>query len=306
MRLMAGLDAPTAGRVLVDGDDVTGMPVRERNVAMVYQQFINYPSLTVYENIASPLRVRGVAEGRDRRGGARGGRAAAARALSRPHCRSAVRRPAAAHRARPRAGQERQAGAARRAAGQSRLQAARGAARPSCRGSSRRRGTIFVYATTEPSEALLLGGNTATLREGRVTQFGPTIEVYRQPKRPGDARIFSDPPMNLLTVKVEGRLGGQPTRPVDLPLPARCRICRRPLHGRLPRQPPIARSVRGDDLRWSTARSRSAEITGSESFVHRRRADAALVALAHGVHELELGQTVDVYLDPATVLRLRR
>ena len=43
MRLMAGLDTPSTGQVLVDGRDVTGMPVRERNVAMVYQQFINYP-----------------------------------------------------------------------------------------------------------------------------------------------------------------------------------------------------------------------------------------------------------------------
>ena len=55
MRLMAGLDKPSQGRVTVDGQDVTGMPVRQRNVAMVYQQFINYPSLTVSENIASPL-----------------------------------------------------------------------------------------------------------------------------------------------------------------------------------------------------------------------------------------------------------
>src|SRR5699024_5648166 len=57
MRLMAGLDKPTTGRILVDGTDVTNLPVRKRNVAMVYQQFINYPSLTVYENIASPLRI---------------------------------------------------------------------------------------------------------------------------------------------------------------------------------------------------------------------------------------------------------
>ena len=54
MRLMAGLDRPSTGRVLADGHDVTGMPVRERNVAMVYQQFINYPSMTVADNIASP------------------------------------------------------------------------------------------------------------------------------------------------------------------------------------------------------------------------------------------------------------
>ena len=59
MRLLAGLDKPTSGRVLVDGKDVTGFDVRKRSVAMVYQQFINYPSLTVYENIASPLRVQG-------------------------------------------------------------------------------------------------------------------------------------------------------------------------------------------------------------------------------------------------------
>ena len=55
MRLMAGLDVPSSGSVLVDGHDVTGTPVRERNVAMVYQQFINYPSLTVEHNIASPI-----------------------------------------------------------------------------------------------------------------------------------------------------------------------------------------------------------------------------------------------------------
>src|SRR5260370_24680763 len=59
MRLLASLDKPTTGRVLVDGKDVTGVDVRQRSVAMVYKQFINYPSLTVYENIASPLRVQG-------------------------------------------------------------------------------------------------------------------------------------------------------------------------------------------------------------------------------------------------------
>ena len=57
MRLMAGLDRPTTGRILWDGEDVTGMRVQDRAVAMVYQQFINYPSMTVRDNIASPLRL---------------------------------------------------------------------------------------------------------------------------------------------------------------------------------------------------------------------------------------------------------
>lgn len=60
MRLMAGLDRPTSGRIIADGKDVTGVPVRRRSVALVYQQFVNYPSLSIYENIASPLRVAGV------------------------------------------------------------------------------------------------------------------------------------------------------------------------------------------------------------------------------------------------------
>ncbi|MEM6490276.1 MAG: ABC transporter ATP-binding protein, partial [Pseudomonadota bacterium] len=59
MRLMAGLDVPDDGRLSWDGQDVTGMRVQDRGVAMVYQQFINYPSMTVYENIASPLRLQG-------------------------------------------------------------------------------------------------------------------------------------------------------------------------------------------------------------------------------------------------------
>src|SRR5690606_32475718 len=58
-RIMAGRERPSQGSVLVDGADVTGVPVRRRNVAMVYQQFINYPSMTVYDNIASPLKLSG-------------------------------------------------------------------------------------------------------------------------------------------------------------------------------------------------------------------------------------------------------
>src|ERR1700694_5898 len=73
MRLLAGLDRPTTGRVLVDGKDVTGFDVRKRSVAMVYQQFINYPSLTVYENLASPLRGQGKPKAEiDKRGRAAG------------------------------------------------------------------------------------------------------------------------------------------------------------------------------------------------------------------------------------------
>ena len=59
MRLMAGLDKPSTGRILSSGADVTNQRVQLRNVAMVYQEFINYPGMTVFDNIASPLRLKG-------------------------------------------------------------------------------------------------------------------------------------------------------------------------------------------------------------------------------------------------------
>ena len=67
MQLMAGLERPTAGEIWFDGQNVTGVAVQKRNVSMVYQQFINYPNFTVFENIASPLRVARHEAGRDRR-----------------------------------------------------------------------------------------------------------------------------------------------------------------------------------------------------------------------------------------------
>jgi glycerol transport system ATP-binding protein len=60
MRIMAGLDVPATGQIFWQGEDVTGMRVQDRKVAMVYQQFINYPSMSVYDNIASPMRILGI------------------------------------------------------------------------------------------------------------------------------------------------------------------------------------------------------------------------------------------------------
>jgi glycerol transport system ATP-binding protein len=60
MQIMAGLDKPTSGEIWFNGENVTGKEVQKRNCSMVYQQFINYPNFTVFENIASPLKIIGV------------------------------------------------------------------------------------------------------------------------------------------------------------------------------------------------------------------------------------------------------
>src|SRR5439155_22611868 len=164
MRLLAGLDKPATGRVLVDGKDVTGADVRQRSVAMVYQQFINYPAMTVYENIASPLRVAGVERARiDKEV-----RNAAALLKLTPYL---DRTPLSLS-----GGQQQRTALARAIVKNASLvlldeplanldYKLREELRAELPRIFAATGTIFVYATTEPHEALLLGGNTATLSE---------------------------------------------------------------------------------------------------------------------------------------------
>jgi glycerol transport system ATP-binding protein len=83
-----------------------------------------------------------------------------------------------------------------------------------------------VYATTEPAEALLLGGWTAVMDQGELLQYGPTAEVFHHPRSIRVARAFSDPPMNLLAAQAtEGglQLAGGPALALALPPPDRRR-----------------------------------------------------------------------------------
>jgi glycerol transport system ATP-binding protein len=296
MRLMAGLDRPTEGRILFDGKDVTGLPVKQRSVAMVYQQFINYPTLTVYENIASPLRVGGVATKElDRRV-----REAAALMKLEPLL---SRKPLELS-----GGQQQRTALARAIVKRADLvlldeplanldYKLREELREELPRIFSATGAIFVYGTTEPLEALLLGGSTATLALGHVTQFGPTIDIYRRPNSLETASIFSDPPINTLQVDKADR--AVRARAEGLSMPARgifagladgpYVIGFRPDHLHLVRPGAEAFSI--------TARVVMTEITGSESFVHVDFAGERWVALAHGIHDLAIGQPVDLYLD---------
>src|ERR1700741_775580 len=180
MQLIAGLDRPTSGEIWFRGTNVTGVPVQKRNVSMVYQQFINYPNFTVFENIASPLRVAGLDAGEI---GRRVGQAADLLRLT----------PMLQRRASERSGGQQQRPAIARAIVKDsdiilldeplanldyKLREELRDELPKFFGD---RNCIVVYATTEPTEALLFGGNTATLEEGSVTQFGPTSAIYRRP-----------------------------------------------------------------------------------------------------------------------------
>jgi glycerol transport system ATP-binding protein len=299
MRLMAGLDRPASGRILWQGQDVTGMRVQDRKVAMVYQQFINYPSMSVYDNIASPLRLQG---------------------RSSEEIDAEVRKTADLMQLSPMlerrplelsGGQQQRCALARalvKGAGLVLLDEPlanldyklREELRAEIPRIFEEAGSIFVYATTEPEEALLLGGHTATLWEGRVTQFGPTPEVYRQPRDATTARVFSDPPMNFLKVVKSGaRIGfgdGQEVAAIG----SLASLADGPyLAGFRPNHLEIDRPE-GEVMEFE-ARLRVTEITGSETFVHLDHHGERWVGLIHGVRDLELGAPIRVWLDPAHV-----
>ena len=298
MRLMAGLDAPSQGRILWNGQDVTGVRVQDRGVAMVYQQFINYPGLTVYENIASPLRILG----RPQAGIDKAVRDTAEMLRLTPML---ARKPLELS-----GGQQQRCALARalvKGAGLVLLDEPLANLDYKLREELRveiprifeASGAIFVYATTEPEEALLLGGNTATLWEGRVTQSGPTPQVYRQPADVTTARVFSDPPMNFLAVvKTGNRLtigtGGIAAEAAALALPdgdytAGFRANHLELHRKS-----------ACDIELSCTLGVT-EITGSETFLHLHHGPDRWVGLVHGVHDLAPGSAISVWLDPAHV-----
>jgi glycerol transport system ATP-binding protein len=287
---------PTEGRVLVNGADVTGTPVRRRSVAMVYQQFINYPNLTVYENIASPLRVAGVAKPEIDR------RVRDTAALMRL-TNLLQRRPLELS-----GGQQQRTALARAIVKRADLllldeplanldYKLREELREELPRLFAEIGAIAVYATAEPSEALLLGGNTATLSRGRVTQFGPTLEVYRRPVDRATAEVFSDPPMNFISARI---VAGIAHLPGGIALPTRG-----PLFGLADgdvilgfRANHLFLRPSGKDSVPVNATVTVVEITGSESFVHAVHEGERWVALAHGIHELGPGAPVELHLDP--------
>ena len=299
MRLLAGLDKPTTGRVLVDGKDVTGFDVRQRSVAMVYQQFINYPSLTVYENIASPLRVQGKPRAEIEK------RVAEAAGLLRlePYLKRTPLQLSG--------GQQQRTAIARALVKGADLvlldeplanldYKLREELRTELPRIFEASGAIFVYATTEPSEALLLGGNTVCMWEGQTLQIGDTPKVYRHPDTMRVAQVFSDPPLNIIGIeKKNGEViytGGEkaPATGLYANVPdGTYRV------GFRAHQLEVGDTAAGRHKFSATVTV--TEITGSESFVHVHVHGSDWVSVLHGVHEYEPGQVLSVALDPDNI-----
>jgi glycerol transport system ATP-binding protein len=158
------------------------------------------------------------------------------------------------------------------------------------------RGCTVVYATTEPTEALLLGGHTATLHEGRITQFGPTAEVYRRPAGLRTARVFSDPPINTASVTKQGsrfilsdRVGWN-AEGARAGLPDGSYIMGIRPHHVTPRDTgPGTVELEGTVL--------VTELSGSESVVHFDLDGQTWISQSHGIHTFEIGSAARFRMD---------
>jgi len=302
MRVIAGLDRPSAGRIVVDGADLTGVPVSKRNLAMVYQQFINYPAFTVFDNIASPLRIRKVPEGQIRTRVM----ALAERLHIAPYLQ---RTPSELS-----GGQQQRTALARaliKDADLLLLDEPLVNLDYKLREELRREltelfvdsKTTVVYATTEPLEALQLGGHCAVLHEGRLLQQGATLDVFNAPASISVARTFSDPPINLMPARLDAdgmaQLGGGLALPMT---PAQ----RQTAAGHAD----VVLGLRAHSLHLAPQSSSDraievvvdlAEIGGSETFIHAHSGALSLVAQLDGVHDLEIGARCAMYCNPTAL-----
>jgi multiple sugar transport system ATP-binding protein len=206
LRIIAGLETPTEGSVMIDGSDVTEVPPRERNLAMVFQSYALYPHLTVAKNIGFPLRTAkvpkqeakqtvervaaslGLSELLTRRPGQLSGgqrqRVALARAM--------VRDPGAFLMDEPLSNLD------------ARLRAV---TRTELIELHKRVNKTFLYVTHDQVEAMTMADRIALLNKGRVEQVGTPEELYDSPQSVFVAAFLGAPPMNLIDADVSVEAG---------------------------------------------------------------------------------------------------
>ena len=197
LRMIAGLEEPTSGEVLIGGHSMTGLPPRARRIAMVFQSYALYPHKTVFENVVFPLKAAGV-DKEARRRQARW----AADLLGIGHLLD--RKP------RHLSGGERQRAALARALVRdpsvflldeplSNLDAKlRATARDDLKQFQGRVGTTTIYVTHDQVEAMAMGDRIVVMDRGRVRQIGTPLDVYRDPADTFVATFLGSPPMNLV------------------------------------------------------------------------------------------------------------
>ncbi|MGA3398639.1 MAG: sn-glycerol-3-phosphate ABC transporter ATP-binding protein UgpC [Acetobacteraceae bacterium] len=196
LRLVAGLETPTAGRILLDGQDITDRDPAQRDMAMVFQNYALYPHMNVFQNMAYGLRIRGLSRDEIRRKVDEAADLLGLGALL-------ARKP------RQLSGGERQRVAMGRAIVRdpkcflfdeplSNLDAKlRVQMRAEIHHLQRRLGVTTLYVTHDQVEAMTLGDRLLVLNQGRPAQLATPVEVFERPANAYVATFIGEPPMNM-------------------------------------------------------------------------------------------------------------
>ena len=207
LRMIAGLESISSGRLAIDGRAMNSVPAKDRDIAMVFQSYALYPHMSVADNLSFGLKRRGTPRAEVER---RVAEAAGMLGLTE----YLARRPAAL------SGGQRQRVALGRAIVRepkvflfdeplSNLDAAlRVATRNELTRLHRRLGATMIYVTHDQVEAMTMGSRICVMNRGRIAQLGAPLEVYRNPADTFVARFLGSPPMNLLPARLQRSAGG--------------------------------------------------------------------------------------------------
>ena len=303
LRVLAGVEKPDSGRVFFDGKDVTHLPVQKRKISMVYQWFVNYPSLTVYENIATPLRaMRPKLETAevDRRVKQTAGLLRIGDLMD--HYPSQIS-----------GGQQQRLAIARALVKNSdyifldepltnldyKLQEE---LRVELKNifAPKEKGAV-LFASPQPIEALTLSSHVGFLHKGKLLQYGPVDEVYHHPEFMEVGAYFSHPGMNLFScrrVTEQGRSCLKVTEQIQVPIDR--------FDAPLPNEH-YTMGIRAHGLSLESASEVAipftatvvlGEVVGSDTELHLQHEGIHLIALQQGMGGYELGKKITAYLNP--------
>jgi len=296
LRLLAGLEKPSTGSI--EWEDQAGVrkKLQAHDVALVYQQFVNYPSLTVYDNIASPLRQR---KGNNHQQIHEKVTELAELLGLQPFLKRLPHQLSG--------GQQQRTAIARALAKSAKLllldeplvnldYKLREALRQEFSGLFKKSQATVIYTSTEPEEALAMGGQIAILSQGHLLQTGVTRYLYDHPATIESARIFSSPPMNILPAYWQsGHLTiGTETYPITLPWPGMAEAAYQLgiMADDLQPVSNLIHSVSSNLVLTTTVLS--SEINGSETLLHLKYQGFTLVMRQQGVKNYQTSQELHI------------
>jgi multiple sugar transport system ATP-binding protein len=295
LRILAGLEEPTAGTVMLGDRDVTNVAARERDIAMVFQSYALYPHMTVGQNIAYPLRVRRISRAeRERQASAVAERLVIDSLLHRKPrelsggqrqrvalARAIIRQPSVFLMDEPLSNLD----------AKLRIQM-----RVELKRLQKELGVTTLYVTHDQSEATTMADHVAVMADGSLQQVGPPREIYDYPANETVASFVGSPPMNVVDMEVgDGTLvvGGMAIR-VSALLSRRIREAARGATLRL--------GVRPEDL---VLASEGDDAFGAEVYVVQPMENETLVTLELGPVHLTGRFAADFEPDVGSIVHLR-